>query len=73
MKGVYRMATSYTAIDADQKKNGERLLRSVPSTRSYFFKADSFPEALANERKDGRSLNESCYENIKDLRKRAGL
>ena len=67
------MATSYTAANADPKKNGERLLRSVPSTRSYFFKADSFPEALANERKDGRSLNDSCYEKINKLRERAGL
>ena len=59
--------------NADLKQTGERLLRAVPSTRSYFFKADSFPEALANERKDGRALKDSCYEPIGELRKRAGL
>ncbi len=65
------MATSYTATDLDSKQNGGRLFRSIPNSRSYFFKADSFPEALANERKDGRSLDDSCYEPIGKLRARA--
>ena len=52
--------------DIIDEEDNESFLDLYLNQPSFFFKADSYPEVLANEYLDGTCINKSCYINLRE-------